>query len=285
MNLSELRKCKYGLTHSGIFHADDVFATAFIELINPDIKIIRSNSVPDDFDGIVYDVGLGEFDHHGRDNEARENGIPYAAFGKLWRKFAKDVYGEYVSKKIDRCLIESLDLSDNTGKSDSLCLAIAALSAVSLSGCSSVTSNSEGYILTYTYNGKNLQISTDEIIERYLNENRNDHAAAFYNALNEVVIRLAFEKGGELASFKSTVDRNAEDDVNQEKDKADEEGTNWSDYLDGQITNEEDSVIMTHQKLKKATIQLLVNYKMNIIFYTEQMVTFKTKFLITLDIS
>lgn len=114
MNLSELRKCKYGLTHSGIFHADDVFATAFIELINPDIKIIRSNSVPDDFDGIVYDVGLGEFDHHGSDNEARENGIPYAAFGKLWRKFAKDVYGEYVSKKIDRCLIESLDLSDNT---------------------------------------------------------------------------------------------------------------------------------------------------------------------------
>ena len=130
MNLSELRKCKYGLTHSGIFHADDVFATAFIELINPDIKIIRSNSVPDDFDGIVYDVGLGEFDHHGSDNEARENGIPYAAFGKLWRKFAKDVYGEYVSKKIDRCLIESLDLSDNTGKSDSLCLAIAAFNPI-----------------------------------------------------------------------------------------------------------------------------------------------------------
>ncbi len=134
----------------------------------------------------------------------------------------------------------------------SICLAIAALSAVSLSGCSSVTSNSEGYILTYTYNGKNLQISTDEIIERYLNENRNDHAAAFYNALNEVVIRLAFEKGGELASFKSTVDRNAEDDVNQEKDKADEEGTNWSDYLDGQITNED---LTTEEKEREFFLQ------------------------------
>lgn len=120
----------------------------------------------------------------------------------------------------------------------SICLAIAALSAVSLSGCSSVTSNSEGYILTYTYNGKELSISTREIIDRYLNENRNDHAAAFYNALNEVVIRRAFEEGGPLASFKSTVDNNATNDVNSAKDKADEGGTSWSDYLDGEITDD-----------------------------------------------
>ena len=112
------------------------------------------------------------------------------------------------------------------------------LSAVSLSGCSSVTSNSEGYILTYTYNGKELSISTREIIDRYLNENRNDHAAAFYNALNEVVIRRAFEEGGPLASFKSTVDNNATNDVNNAKDEADEGGTSWSDYLDGQITDD-----------------------------------------------
>ena len=120
----------------------------------------------------------------------------------------------------------------------SICLAIAALSAVSLSGCSSVTINSEGYILTYTYNGKELSISTREIIDRYLNENRNDHAAAFYNALNEVVIRRAFEEGGPLASFKSTVDNNATNDVNNAKDEADESGTSWSDYLDGQITDD-----------------------------------------------
>ena len=120
----------------------------------------------------------------------------------------------------------------------SICLAIAALSAVSLSGCSSVTSNSEGYILTYTYNGKELSISTREIIDRYLNENRNDHAAAFYNALNEVVIRRAFEEDGPLASFKSTVDNNATNDVNYAKDQADEDGTSWSDYLDGEITDD-----------------------------------------------
>lgn len=130
----------------------------------------------------------------------------------------------------------------------SICLAIAALSAVSLSGCSSVTSNSEGYILTYTYNGKELSISTREIIDRYLNENRNDHAAAFYNALNEVVIRRAFEEGGPLASFKSTVDNNATNDVNKAKDEADEGGTSWSDYLDGQIT---DDSLTTEEKEKE----------------------------------
>lgn len=134
----------------------------------------------------------------------------------------------------------------------SICLAIAALSAVSLSGCSSVTSNSEGYILTYTYNGKELSISTREIIDRYLNENRNDHAAAFYNALNEVVIRRAFEEGGPLASFKSTVDNNATNDVNNAKDKADEEGTSWSDYLDGQIT---DDSLTTEEKEQEFFLQ------------------------------
>lgn len=134
----------------------------------------------------------------------------------------------------------------------SICLAIAALSAVSLSGCSSVTSNSEGYILTYTYNGKELSISTREIIDRYLNENRNDHAAAFYNALNEVAIRRAFEEGGPLASFKSTVDNNATNDVNNAKDKADEEGTSWSDYLDGQIT---DDSLTTEEKEQEFFLQ------------------------------
>lgn len=130
MELEELKKCEYGLTHAGVFHSDDVFATAFLKIINPDIKIIRNSQVFENFEGIVYDVGMGEFDHHGKDNACRDNGIPYAAFGKLWRKYAPELYGEYVYKKIDRTFIEFLDLSDNTGKSDSMCLAIAAFNPV-----------------------------------------------------------------------------------------------------------------------------------------------------------
>ena len=133
----------------------------------------------------------------------------------------------------------------------SICLAIAALSAVSLSGCSSVTNNTEGYILTYTYNGKDLTISTREIINRYLNQNRNDHAAAFYNALNEVVIRRAFAEGG-LSAFSGTVDAQATDEVNKAKDDADDNGQSWSDYLDTQIT---DDTLTTEEKEQEFFLQ------------------------------
>ena len=52
-----------GFTHAGKFHADDVFATALLQIIRPDIRITRGFVVPDDFDGIVYDIGFGMFDH------------------------------------------------------------------------------------------------------------------------------------------------------------------------------------------------------------------------------
>ena len=80
MTIENLKKCKYGLPHNGTFHADDVFATAFIKMINPSIKIIRASSIPTDFKGIVYDIGGGLFDHHGNDNKKRPNGIPM----RLW---------------------------------------------------------------------------------------------------------------------------------------------------------------------------------------------------------
>ena len=74
-----------GFTHGGKFHADDVFSTALLQILRPDIQITRGFTVPDDFDGIVYDVGGGMFDHHSEPRETRPNGVPYAAFGLLWR--------------------------------------------------------------------------------------------------------------------------------------------------------------------------------------------------------
>ena len=38
-----------GFTHAGKFHADDVFATALLQIIRPDIRITRGFVVPDDF--------------------------------------------------------------------------------------------------------------------------------------------------------------------------------------------------------------------------------------------
>lgn len=124
MKLNEVKVIKEAYTHSMKFHSDDVFSAAFLQIINPDIKIIRVNKLPDNFNGLAFDIGLGEFDHHQSSNESRENGIPYAAFGKLWKAFAQDLYGEYVYKKIDKLLIEDLDLTDNTGTKHSLAIAI-----------------------------------------------------------------------------------------------------------------------------------------------------------------
>lgn len=124
MELKELRSMKRAMTHSMKFHSDDVFSAAFLKIINPNIIIKRVNKVPDDFDGLVFDIGLGEFDHHQADNISRDNGIPYASFGKLWATFAPKLYGDYVYQRIDKLLIEDLDLTDNTGVKNSLAIAI-----------------------------------------------------------------------------------------------------------------------------------------------------------------
>ena len=60
-----------GFTHGGKFHADDVFSTALLQILRPDIQITRGFVVPDGFDGIVYDVGGGMFDHHSEPRECR----------------------------------------------------------------------------------------------------------------------------------------------------------------------------------------------------------------------
>ena len=50
--------------------------------------------MPDDFTGIVYDIGRGEVDHHQKDSRIRENDVPYAAFGLLWEAVGADILGE-----------------------------------------------------------------------------------------------------------------------------------------------------------------------------------------------
>lgn len=109
-----------GFTHSGKFHADDVFSAALLTILNPDIKIERGFEVPENFDGIVFDIGFGEFDHHQQDRAVRENNIPYAAFGLLWRKFGTMLVGEDEAKRFDEKFIQGLDLNDNTGADNQL---------------------------------------------------------------------------------------------------------------------------------------------------------------------
>jgi len=109
-----------GFTHGGKFHADDVFSTALMMILNPDFKVQRGFEVPEDFDGIVYDVGFGKFDHHQQDRDVRENGVPYAAFGLLWREFGHLLLNEEEVMSFDEKFIQSLDLNDNTGSENQI---------------------------------------------------------------------------------------------------------------------------------------------------------------------
>lgn len=59
-------------THGGKFHADDVFSSALLLYFNPEITITRGNKVPEDFKGIVFDIGRGKYDHHQRDSRVRK---------------------------------------------------------------------------------------------------------------------------------------------------------------------------------------------------------------------
>ena len=120
-----------GFTHGGVFHADDVFSTALLQILRPDFLVLRGFSVPENFDGIVYDIGGGIFDHHQTPREMRENGIPYAAFGKLWKKFGAEFVGDAtIAAEFDERFVQPLDESDNTGKQCSLSEAIAVFNPV-----------------------------------------------------------------------------------------------------------------------------------------------------------
>ena len=113
-----------GFTHAGKFHADDVFATALLQIVRPDFKVTRGFAVPEDFDGIVYDIGGGMFDHHDEPRQTRPNGVPYAAFGLLWRMLGPGLVGERQARLVDENFVQPLDLNDNTGEQNSLCDAI-----------------------------------------------------------------------------------------------------------------------------------------------------------------
>lgn len=119
--LEEIKKtnaCAY--THGGKFHADDVFSSALLLYINPEIRITRGNKVPDDFEGIVFDIGRGRFDHHQKDSRIRENGVPYAAFGLLWEVLGKEILGEELAVRFDESFVQPLDNNDNTGEKNEL---------------------------------------------------------------------------------------------------------------------------------------------------------------------
>lgn len=115
---------KYGVPHMGKFHADEVFASVILELYFGTLYVIRSQDkdIPNELPSnvIVYDVGLGEFDHHQYGgNGIRPNGVPYASCGLIWKKFGLSIVKKTGTREpqlvwewIDHELIQSIDATD-----------------------------------------------------------------------------------------------------------------------------------------------------------------------------
>ncbi len=111
------------ITHSGKFHVDDVISTIFLSKLKESIILIRVPTVKNINieNKIVYDIGLGEFDHHQKNrNGQRKNGIYYSSIGLLWNKFGKKYLESLKVKHIDKTfqyiddeLIQYIDATDN----------------------------------------------------------------------------------------------------------------------------------------------------------------------------
>lgn len=111
------------ITHSSKFHADDVFATAFLSKIIDNPIVCRVNCVDEKIpnNAIVYDIGFGKFDHHQKDFDLRhDSGVKYASFGLLFKEYGlsylnkiNSKYSKEVYLMLEHDYIEAIDAIDN----------------------------------------------------------------------------------------------------------------------------------------------------------------------------
>ena len=114
------------VTHNAGFHIDDIFAVATLSLAleledkeftitrSRDQDIIQSADYVLDVGGI-YDEDLNRFDHHQEGGAGkRENGVPYASFGLVWKKFGPVLCGDLgIAERLDRSIAQPIDANDN----------------------------------------------------------------------------------------------------------------------------------------------------------------------------
>lgn len=110
------------ITHAGIFHADEVFASVILSKVIDNLVISRVFEIDDLMNNkIIYDIGGGKFDHHQLGgNGKREDGISYSSCGLIWKEYGKILLKnkgyqniDELFEIIDRDLIEYIDANDN----------------------------------------------------------------------------------------------------------------------------------------------------------------------------
>jgi uncharacterized UPF0160 family protein len=108
-------------THSGSFHADEVFALATLRMARGPLEIVRTRA-PEKLAacalrvdvGRRYDPGSGDFDHHQGDVGQRDNGIRFASFGLVWKAYGEELAGSpEVAAAVDARVVAPIDAGDN----------------------------------------------------------------------------------------------------------------------------------------------------------------------------
>ncbi|RJF96063.1 MYG1 family protein [Noviherbaspirillum saxi] len=123
-------------THSGKFHADDVWAATVLNILFPGSELIRTRDPEKiraaDFAvdvGGIWDPQAGRFDHHQKGFAgARESGVVYASAGLVWKTHGapcvvalarsslqtelSDEQAQQIAHAIDGDLVQYLDMSD-----------------------------------------------------------------------------------------------------------------------------------------------------------------------------
>lgn len=109
------------VTHSGSFHQDELFAVAVLMFIYPEAIVKRTR---DDIEiaeaDIAVDVGGRDepgrerFDHHQEGGAGkRDNGIPYASFGLVWKKYGAIICkSPKVADLVDKKMVQPIDGAD-----------------------------------------------------------------------------------------------------------------------------------------------------------------------------
>ncbi|ANY80510.1 hypothetical protein BB934_21650 [Microvirga ossetica] len=102
------------VTHSGTFHADDVFAFAILREALGAFDFVRTRDMAEIeaadlvFDvGGEYDVARGRYDHHMRDLPRRPDGTPYSSVGLIWRDFGRSALPR-LTPGIDEDMLDSV---------------------------------------------------------------------------------------------------------------------------------------------------------------------------------
>lgn len=118
------------VTHSGRFHADEVFATAMVLMLEQhEIVRTRDEDIITKAD-IVLDVGAEynperrRFDHHQNSfTREREDGTPFATAGLIWEFYAAEIFKvkgltddyeiQFAINWVDKKIISDIDAVDN----------------------------------------------------------------------------------------------------------------------------------------------------------------------------